>query len=147
VILFLDTSSLVKLYVEETHSAAVREWVVEAEVVAACRVAYPEAVSALGRRMRAGDLSKSGYGVASRALRRDWERLAVVDFREIEAGRLASKYGLRGFDAIHLSSAMTIATAPTGPDLLFFSFDTALNRAAAGERLQVLAPAEVSKAK
>ena len=139
-ILFLDTSALVKLYVEEAHSAAVREWVDEAEVVAACRVAYPEAVSALSRRMRAGDLSKSGYGVAFRALRRDWDRLAVVDFREVEAGRLAAKYGLRGFDAIHLSSAMTIASAPAGPDLLFSSFDAALNRAAAGERLQVLVP-------
>ena len=125
-ILFLDTSALVKLYVEETHSAAVREWVAEAEVVAVCRVAYPEAVSALSRRMRAGDLPKSGYGVASRALRRDWDRLAVV--------------GLRGFDAIHLSSAMAVASAPAGPDVLFSSFDTALNRAAAGERLQVLSP-------
>jgi len=140
VILFLDTSALVKLYVEETHSAAVREWVDEAEVVAVCRVAYPEAVSALSRRMRAGDLPKSGYGVASRALRRDWDRLAVVDFREVEAGRLAAKYGLRGFDAIHLSSAMTIASAPAGPEVLFSSFDAALNRAAAGERLQVLSP-------
>ena len=92
--------------------------------------------------MRAGDLSKSAYGVASRALRRDWDRLAVVDFREVEAGRLAAKYGLRGFDAIHLSSAMTIASAPAGPDVLFSSFDAALNRAAAGERLQVLSPNE-----
>ena len=87
--------------------------------------------------MRAGDLPKSAYGVASRALRRDWDRLAVVDFREVEAGRLAAKYGLRGFDAIHLSSAMAIASAPAGPDVLFSSFDAALNRAAAGERLQV----------
>jgi len=137
-ILFLDTSALVKLYVEEDHSAAVREWVDEAEVVAACRVAYPEAVSALSRRMRAGDLSKREYGVASRAFRRDWDRLAVVDFREIEAGRLAAKHGLRGLDAIHLSSAVTIASAPAGPDVIFSSFDTALNRAAVRERMQVL---------
>jgi predicted nucleic acid-binding protein len=89
--------------------------------------------------MRAGDLSKRAYGVASRALRRDWDRLAVVDFREVEAGRLAAKYGLRGFDAIHLSSAVTVASAPAGPDVLFSSFDAALNRAAARERLQVLA--------
>ncbi len=139
-ILFLDTSALVKLYVEEPHSAAVREWVDEAEVVAVCRVAYPEAVSVLIRRMRSGDLPKSGYGVVFRALRRDWELLAVIDFREVEAGRLAAKYGLRGFDAIHLSSAMTIASAPAAPDVLFSSFDAALNRAAAGERLQVLSP-------
>lgn len=139
-ILFLDTSALVKLYVEEIHSTAVKEWVDEAEAVAVCRVAYPEAVSALSRRMRAGDLPKRAYGVAYRALRRDWDRLAVVDFREVEAGRLAAKYGLRGFDAIHLSSAMTISSAPAGPDVLFSSFDAALNRAAVGERLQVATP-------
>jgi predicted nucleic acid-binding protein len=41
VILYLDTSSLVKLYVEEMHSDKVREWLEEAELVATCRVAYP----------------------------------------------------------------------------------------------------------
>ncbi len=139
-ILFLDTSALVKLYVEEAHSDAVREWVDGAEVVASCRVAYPEAVSALNRRMRAGDIAKKAYDAASRALRRDWDRIAVVDFREIEAGRLAAKHGLRGFDAIHLSSALTIATHPAGPDVVFSSFDAALNRAASRERLHVLPP-------
>jgi len=71
---------------------------------------------------------------------RELDAAKRIDFREVEAGRLAAKYGLRGFDAIHLSSAMTIASAPAGPDVLFSSFDAALNRAAAGERLQVLSP-------
>lgn len=44
-ILYLDTSSLVKLYVEEEYSDMVKEWVREAETVSTCRVAYPEAVS------------------------------------------------------------------------------------------------------
>ena len=139
-ILYLDTSALVKLYVEETHSDDVRRWVDDAEIVATCRVAYPEAVSALNRRMRTGDISKKAYGTATRALRQDWVRLAIVDFREIDAGRLAAKYGLRGFDAIHLSSAMVLASAPAGPDVWFSSFDSALNRAVAGERLPVLTP-------
>ena len=52
-ILYLDTSALVKLYVEEAHTDDVRGWVDAAEIVATCRVAYPEAVSALNRRMRA----------------------------------------------------------------------------------------------
>lgn len=73
-------------------------------------------------------------------MRWDWDRLAVVDFREVEAGRLAAKYTIRGFDAIRLSSAVAIASAPAGPDVLFSSFDAALNRDAAGERLQVVTP-------
>jgi predicted nucleic acid-binding protein len=71
-ILYLDTSALVKLYMEEAYSDDVRGWVDAAEIVATCRVAYPEAVSALNRRMRAGDIPKAGYGTAVRALRRDW---------------------------------------------------------------------------
>lgn len=139
-ILYLDTSALVKLYVEEIHTDDVRRWVDEAEIIATCRVAYPEAVSALNRRLRAGDISKNAYGTAIRALRQDWSRLAIVDFREIDAGRLAEKYGLRGFDAIHLSSALVLSSAPAGPDVWFSSFDSALNRAVAGERLPVLTP-------
>ena len=137
-ILYLDTSAFVKLYVEEAHTDDVRWWVDEAEIVATCRVAYPEAVSALNRRMRAGDIPKAGYGNAVRALRRDWDRLAVVDFDEIDAGRLAQKYGLRGYDAVHLSSAAMMAAVPAGPDIVFSSFDVALNHAAAGEKLPVL---------
>jgi hypothetical protein len=60
-ILYLDTSSLVKLYVEEAHSESVRQWVTEAELVATCRVAYPETLSALTRRCRIGDLSRQDF--------------------------------------------------------------------------------------
>lgn len=136
-ILYLDTSALVKLYVEEDHSEAVRGWVDEAEIVATCRVAYPEAVAALCRRHRAGDLARQAYAATVGALRRDWGRLAVVDFDEFDAGRLAAKHGLRGYDAVHLSSAMLLASAPAGPDIAFVSFDVALNRAASRERLHV----------
>jgi len=140
VILYLDTSALVKLYIEEIHSDEVRRWADEAEIIATCRVAYPEAVSALNRRKRAGDMTKNIFGIAMKALRRDWDRLAIVDFREIDAGRLAAKHGLRGFDAIHLSAAVVLASVPAGPDVWFSSFDSALNRAAAGERIPVFLP-------
>ena len=139
-ILYLDTSALVKLYIEESHSGDVRRWADDAEIVATCRVAYAEAVSALNRRMRAGDMTRNIYGSALKALKRDWDRLAIVDFREIEAGRLAAKHGLRGFDAIHLSAAVVLASVPAGPDVWFSSFDSALNRAAAGEKIPVLLP-------
>jgi len=45
-ILYLDASSLVKLYVEEAYSNTVRDWAEEAEIIATCRVAYPETISA-----------------------------------------------------------------------------------------------------
>jgi predicted nucleic acid-binding protein len=36
-ILYLDTSSLVKLYIEEIYSERVREWADDAEILATCR--------------------------------------------------------------------------------------------------------------
>ena len=55
--LYLDTSSLVKLYVEEVGSNDVRNLVTRATVVATSIVAYPETRSALTLLLRSGDLT------------------------------------------------------------------------------------------
>lgn len=137
-ILYLDTSSLVKLYIEEAHSTKVREWVEDAEIIATCRVAYPETVSALNRRFRSGDLSKSEYKLLIARFSKEWSDFAVTDFDELEAGRFVGKYGIRGFDAVHLSSAKLIKAFQNDISLSFSSFDDKLNSAASAERLIVL---------
>ena len=53
-ILYLDTSSLVKLYIDEPYSEEVWQWAVDAYALATSRVAYPEMLSALTRRYREG---------------------------------------------------------------------------------------------
>ena len=55
--LYLDTSSLVKLYIEESSSDEVRRWVQKATTLVSSRVAYPEALSAFARRHREQDPS------------------------------------------------------------------------------------------
>jgi len=140
VILYLDTSSLVKLYVEEMHSDNVREWLEEAELVATCRVAYPETMSALTRRFRSGDLSKNEYDELLQRFSDDWGSYVALDFDELDAGTLVKRYGLRGFDAVHLSAARLFINQVTeSSHLVFSSFDTALNKAATEEGLTVLA--------
>lgn len=136
-ILYLDTSALVKLYVEEMHSDTVRELVAQAEVVATCRVAYAEAISAFTRRRNRSELSDTDYRSLLGALHNDWESYAVADFDERAAGDLAARHGLRGFDAVHLSSAKLIAASSNRPILLFSSFDQKLNEAARLEKLPV----------
>ena len=42
------------------------------------------------------------------AFSEDWRSFVVLDFNEMESGRLVKKYGLRGFDAVHLSSAIML---------------------------------------
>jgi predicted nucleic acid-binding protein len=138
VILYLDTSSLVKLYVTEAHSDLVRGWTEEAEIVATCRVAYPEMISALHRRYRAADLGKKDYERLVAAFAGQWRHIAAIDFDEIAAGRLAAAHGLRGFDAVHLSACLRLQSAGNGPAVAFSSFDEKLNNAAAAEKLTVM---------
>jgi len=137
-ILYLDTSSLVKLYVEETGSDLVQDWVRKAETVSTCRVAYPETISAFYRRFNSGDLSEKDYSLLLKRFSQEWGNFAALDFDEIEAGRLVKKHGLRGFDAIHLSSAKFLQSADTSISLSFSSFDKKLNDAASAEGLSVL---------
>jgi uncharacterized protein len=141
VILYLDTSALVKLYVDETDSEKVREWAEEAELVATCRVAYPETVSAFTRRFRTGDLAKEDYEELLRCLADDWVRYVTLDFSELEAGALVKRHGLRDFDAVHLSAAKIFEDKLIGTGILSFSsFNNALNKAAIDEGLNVLSP-------
>jgi len=138
VILYLDTSSLVKLYVTESHSGLVRAWADEAEIIATCRVAYPEMMSALNRRFKARDLEKRDYDLLVKAFSGEWQRFAVIDFDEIAAGRLAAAYGLRSFDAVHLSAARLLRSSGNAPAMEFSSFDEKLKSAAAAEKFTVL---------
>ncbi|HLG31103.1 MAG TPA: type II toxin-antitoxin system VapC family toxin [Candidatus Brocadiales bacterium] len=137
-ILYLDTSSIVKLYIEEAGTDAVRRWAGEAEVLATCRIAYPELISALNRRLRGGDISRKEFRILIDGFSKEWTDFAIIDFDEIEAGRLSEKYGLRGFDAIHLSALKLLKDRDNHISLAFSSFDKELNRAAASDGFTVL---------
>lgn len=139
-ILYADTSSLLKIYIGERHSDDVRAWVAAADCLATSRVAYPETAAALARRQRCGDLPASALRSVLRDLARRWAELMVIDLDEMRAGGLAVRHGLRGFDAVHLAAALTVRAAAGADAVAFSSFDAALNRAAAREGLIVLEP-------
>lgn len=139
-ILYLDTSSLVKLYIDEPYSEEVWQWAVNAYALATSRVAYPEMLSALTRRYRDGDMDAATYQRTVGAFQRDWDAFAVVDLEEIRAGELASTHALRGFDAVHLAAALTLLRATTDGAVAFTSFDQRLNQAAGREGFTVLTP-------
>ncbi len=143
-ILYLDTSSLVKLYVSETHTSLVKKWVAEAEIVATCRIAYPETMSAINRRFRQGDLSEKDFDLLIAKFSKEWGHFAGIDFDEVEAGRLVNLYGLRGFDAVHLSAAKLLKVSQNNISLSFSSFDEKLNHAASAEGFSILSPAQIT---
>jgi predicted nucleic acid-binding protein len=133
VTLYLDTSSLVKLYVTEAGSENVRHLVGEATIVATSMIAYPETRAALARRRRERVLRAGAFAAVKRQFEGDWSRYLAVDVTEAvcrHAGDLAERYGLRGYDSVHLACFLEVARRAGPADTEFSSFDDRLNRAA-----------------
>lgn len=137
-ILYLGTSSLAKLYVEEQSSNVLREWAKQAEIVATCRVTYTEMISALEKRFKNNDLSQKDYDMVVKSFSEDWQNFAIVDFDEKESGLFVKKYGLKRFAAMHLSAAKFIRKEHKDISVAFSSLDEELCRAAASEGINVL---------
>jgi len=97
-------------------------------------------MSAISRRFRQGDLTEEHYESLIAKFSNEWERFAAVDFDELEAGRLVNLYGLRGFDAVHLSAATLLKENQHNVSLSFSSFDEKLNDAASTEGFTILSP-------
>jgi uncharacterized protein len=140
VILYLDTSSLVKIYLEEPGADLVREWVDAAEGIATSRVAYPEALSAFTRRREEGDLDSKAFGLVQESLRNDWTDFVLLPLNEQRAGTLVVRHLLRGFDAIHLAAAFDLRDQIRGDSVVFSSYDRKLLRAARSEGIDSLVP-------
>lgn len=133
-ILYLDTSSLVKLYVEEIGSREVRELVAGADSVATSVVAFAEARSAFARLGREGLLGPAELDEVRSRFLLDWDALLKVRvLKRIyeRAGDLTEEHSLRGFDALHLASYLEVAVqASDEEEVRFSAFDGRLVAAA-----------------
>ena len=130
---YLDTSSLVKLFLEESGSDRVRALVADATAIATSVVAYAETRAALARRRRERILTPRAFTTAKRAFEGQWPRFVSIEVTADvarQAGDFAERYALRGFDSVHLASFVAIASQAADGDVAFSSFDNALNRAA-----------------
>ena len=130
--LYLHTSSLVKLYVDEVGSDDVRNSVARATVVATSVVAYPETRAALARLRRSADLTSAGFSRSKRDFEAQWPAFLALEVTapiSREAGDFAERYALRGIDALHLASFAAIARKAGAADTQFSSFDDRLNKA------------------
>jgi predicted nucleic acid-binding protein len=137
--LYLDTSALVKLYVEESMSSETTRAVEEADAVATSLLAYAEGRAAFARARREARLSATAYRHVLHEFLEDWSRLVIVEITERlvrNAGDLAARRALRGFDALHLASAMDLCAAVSLP-LSFLAFDLSLTLAAKREGMQI----------
>lgn len=130
-ILFCDTSAMVKLYVVEAESAAVKDLVTASEVVAVCRIAWAEAYAAFARRAREVPADAAAIENTRRALASDCTRLLVLEVTQLVvevAGEFADTFALRAYHAVQLAAAHHARTVAEEP-LVFASFDARLNKA------------------
>lgn len=111
-ILYLDTSALIKLYAEEPGAEEVRDAVKKAEVVAVSEIGYVEARSALARREREGSFSPEEHDKIVEKLERDFQEVYLL--RRVsggivaQAGELVRRHALRAYDAVHLATALEL---------------------------------------
>lgn len=131
-ILFCDTSALVKLYIAEPESEALKARVMEAEAVVVCRIAWAEAHAALSRRAREVAEDAAVIEEAKGALAADWSHYVVMEIDQAlveRAGEFADTFALRAYDSVQLAAASEAARI-TEAAICFACFDLRLNKAA-----------------
>lgn len=108
---YLDTSALVSLYVEDRHTDRVRRAVNEVPSAATSRIAYVEARAVFARLRRERLLRPRVYEAIVALFNDGWERLNLVEISGPlvqAAADLVERHPLRGFDALHLASALVL---------------------------------------
>jgi uncharacterized protein len=131
-ILFCDTSALLKLYIEEPASEIIKASLPAAEAVAACRIAWAESHAALSRRARETPADAGILEQAKAALATDWPRYVVMEVTQSlveRAGEYADTFALRAYDSVQLAAAFEMGLIAQTP-VLFACFDLRLNKAA-----------------
>ncbi|HTS52328.1 MAG TPA: type II toxin-antitoxin system VapC family toxin [Burkholderiales bacterium] len=133
-ILYLDSSALVKLYVAEPESEQVRKLIARAKSVCTHLIGYAEICAAFGRAHRLGRVAAGALPTVLRDFERDWQTMEIVGVSEAlvrRAGQVAVQFGLRGYDSVHLAAAETLARDVGNTALFrFVAFDTGLTAAA-----------------
>ena len=143
---YVDTSALVKRYIDETGSDWVRATLSQSPPpsVILVNLAIVELTSALARRRRDGLLTPAEYAQIQNAFRSDclneYHVVTAVDGIIGEANRLLERHPLRAYDAVHLAAAIVAnrhLLADGLSSLEFLSADDRLNEAAAAEGIVV----------
>ena len=131
-IVYLDASVLVKRYVAESGSKETAKLIAHAEVVATSLISRAEVAAALAKAARIGLLGAESARRAQRAFSSQWADIARLPVSEALVSRaeaLAWDYTLRGYDAVHLASALTWQES-VGVVVILATFDRQLWEAA-----------------
>ena len=131
--LYLDTSAWLKLYVPESGSEHVESLIGAAERCASHLITYGEMRAAFAKAQRMGRMNPATKDLAVASFESDWRTCRVVDVTDPlmrRAGDLADRFGLRGYDSVHLAAAEAISLLLMPEALAFVCFDERLCDAA-----------------
>lgn len=140
-ILYLDTSALVKAYVREKSSEEVILAMQDGDLVATNLIAYVEAHAAFSRLKKEKKINEKEYESIKSAFITDWENyMQIENTKQLleQAADFSDAFSLRAYDSLHLAAA-TLLFRQSRQQLLFACFDQHLNRAAKILGLQLLA--------
>ena len=142
-IVYVDTSALVKRYLFETGSIEVNQWIGQASLVATSLITRAEMGAAITKALRLNWISSEQGQSILQLFRSEWEMLGRIPIHEAtvrRADELACTHGLRGYDAVHLACAL-IYREGLGEPVTLVTYDRLLWQAGKLERLFLL-PAE-----
>lgn len=131
-ILFCDTSALMKVYAKEQASEQVRQLLQQASNCFVSLITWAEMYAAFGMKQRTLQITSVEVAAGLERLNKEWAGfgLIAVDLPlMIEAGELALRFGLRAYDSVQLASAQRLHKQ-LGNNLTFCCFDKQLNTAA-----------------
>jgi len=138
--LYMDTSALVKRYINEENTDEVVDWMNEATLLGTALVTRPELVATLTRAVRGNRLPAREASEALNEFRTDWpdfQHVNIDDALIARADFLAATHALRGYDAVHLACALTWGEL-LGEPVIVSTFDKELLQAAKKLGLETL---------
>jgi predicted nucleic acid-binding protein len=131
-IVYADTSLLVKRYITEFDSAEAVSLLAPPTSVGTSLVTRAEISAGLAKAVRIGRLSRTDAGQALAEFRSHWPHLLTLQVDDAlvsRADELAWELDLRGYDAIHLASALIWQDA-VGAPVTMATYDRQLWQAA-----------------
>jgi len=140
-IVYFDTSALIKRYITEDGTPAICACWDTTDVAVSCWLLYPEMIATFSCKRREAIILAAQLDLAEATFRRDWITLARVAcddqlIHRIET--LHTRYPLRGADSTHLAAALTYHDL-CGEPMVFACADLQLRSAAQAEGL-ILVP-------
>jgi len=138
-IVYLDASALVKRYVVEDGSEDVKQLLDDADLVGTGLISRAEVPAALKKAVRMKALTLEEAEAAVKVFRSQWGdfvRVQVTESLISKADTAAWEYDLRGYDAVHLASALVWQEA-VGESVTLATFDRQLREASKRAGLNV----------